>query len=54
MKKIALNALDAYFEKIASAQTLIVPVESAGQVDFGVWTPGARVRLDVLKTVKSA
>ena len=54
MKKIALNALDAYFEKIASAQTLIVPVENAGQVDFGVWTPGARVRLDVLKTVKSA
>ena len=54
MKKIAIAALDAWYAKIAQKQTLILPVESAGQVDFGVWTPESSVRLDVLKTVKSA
>ena len=54
MKKIALSALNAFLAKIAEAQTVIAPVEAAGQVDFGVWTEGETVRLDVLKTVKSA
>ena len=54
MKKLKLNALNAFFAEIAGAKTLIAPVEKAGQVDFGVWTEDAKVRLDVLKTVKSA
>ena len=54
MKKIALSKLGELFAAISENQTLILPVESAGQVDFGVWSPEAKVRLDVLKTVKSA
>ncbi len=54
MKKIALNTLSEFLAKIAETQTVIAPVENAGQVDFGVWTEGEAVRLDVLKTVKSA
>lgn len=54
MKKISLKALDTLFEKIAKDYTLIAPVEKAGQVDFGVWSKDAVVRLDELKTVKSA
>ena len=54
MKKIAVSALSALFARIADTQTLILPIEQADQVDFGVWTPDAKVRLDVLKTVKSA
>ena len=54
MKKLALSALNAFYSKISETKTLIAPIESAGQVDFGVWSEGAQVRLDVLKTVKSA
>ena len=54
MKKLALSALNAVYSKISETKTLIAPIESAGQVDFGVWSEGAQVRLDVLKTVKSA
>ena len=54
MKKIALNELSALFAKIAEEQMLYLPVECAGQVDFGLWTEDAKVRLDVLKTNKSA
>ena len=54
MKKLALSALNDFFAEISEHQTLIAPVESAGQVDFGVWSPEENVRLDVLKTVKSA
>ena len=54
MKKLPLSALNRFFGEIAKEQTLIVPVEQAGQVDFGVWNENETVRLDVLKTVKSA
>ena len=54
MKKLALSALNDFFAEISDRQTLIAPVERAGQVDFGVWSVGENVRLDVLKTVKSA
>ena len=54
MKKLPLSALNLFFGEIAKEQTLIVPVEQAGQVDFGVWNENETVRLDVLKTVKSA
>lgn len=54
MKKIALNALNQFLATVAADQTVIAPVENAGQVDFGVWSEDATLRLDVLKTVKSA
>ena len=54
MKKLALNQLDKFFGEIAKEQTLILPLEKAGEVDFGVYAEGAKVRLDELKTVKSA
>ena len=54
MKKIALTSLDLFFEQIKKTQTLIAPVEKAGQVDFDVWSADKKLRLDILKTVKSA
>ncbi len=54
MKKISLNALGALFAKIASTMKLYAPIEKAGQVDFYEWNESEKVRLDVLKTVKSA
>lgn len=54
MKKLSMSALDAFFAKIARSQKLYLPVERAGQVDFDEWSADAKVRLDVLKTVKSA
>ena len=54
MKKIALSALNQFLATVAKDQTVIAPVEAAGQVDFGVWSEDATLRLDVLKTVKSA
>ena len=54
MKKIALTSLCDFLEKIAEQQTVIAPIEAAGQVDYGVWSRDEALRLDVLKTVKSA
>ncbi len=53
MKKLSLNQLPALFAKISETQTLIAPVEFCGQVNYGVWTEDACLRLDALKTVKS-
>lgn len=54
MKKLSLNALEGFFAKIAQTSKLYLPIEKAGQVNFDLWTSGAQVRLDALKTVKSA
>ena len=54
MKRIALSALNLFFKDITKTQTLIAPIEKAGQVDFGVWSEDEKLRLDELKTVKSA
>ena len=54
MKKIAMSDLNRLYAEIVRSQTLILPIESAGQVDYGVWDESKTVRLDVLKTVKSA
>ena len=54
MKKIALTSLNLFFDQIKKTQTLIAPVEKAGQVDFDVWSEDKKLRLDLLKTVKSA
>ena len=53
MYKIAKENLTALFQKIASEQELYLPVKTAGQVNFGVWTEDAEVDLDTLKSVKS-
>ncbi len=54
MKKIAVSALNDFFAGLAKAQTLYLPIEKAGKVSFYPWAQGEKVRLDVLKTVKSA
>ena len=54
MKKIAMASLNALFERIAADKKLYLPIEKAGQVDFYEWNEGEKVRLDALKTVKSA
>lgn len=53
MKKISMKKLAALFAEIARTKKLYLPIEAAGQVDFGMWTPEANVRLDVLRTNKS-
>ena len=54
MKQISLQALPEFLKKISESATVIAPVEQADQVDFGVWDETKSLRLDVLKTVKSA
>ncbi len=53
MLKIAKNDLSALYAKIAEAYSLYLPVESAGQTNFGPWDEAVKVDLDTLKTVKS-
>nr|WP_296266346.1 4Fe-4S dicluster domain-containing protein [uncultured Merdimonas sp.] len=53
MYKIAKENLTALFQKIAADQELYLPVRTADQVNFGVWTEEADVDLTVLKSVKS-
>ena len=54
MKKLSLNAINAFFARISADRKLYLPIEKAGQVDFYEWNAGEKVRLDVLKTVRSA
>ena len=54
MKKIAMASLNALFAQIAADKKLYLPIEKAGKVDFYEWSEGENVRLDALKTVKSA
>ena len=54
MKKIAMASLNALFAQIAADKKLYLPIEKAGKVDFYEWNEGETVRLDALKTVKSA
>jgi ferredoxin len=49
-----MDKLSELFQKMASDQTLYLPLVSGGQVNFGPWSPEAPVRLNRLKTVKSA
>lgn len=54
MMKITRAALPALYARIAAEQSLILPVKTAGQTNFGVWDENADVDLYTLKTVKSA
>lgn len=46
--------LNGWLQALADQQRVYLPIEAAGQVNYGVWTPEATVRLDALRTVKSA
>lgn len=54
MKKLSLNSLNQWLEGIAGERRVIAPIEAADQVNYGVWTPDSKIRLDALRTVKSA
>ena len=54
MLKLSMDRIGELFAKIAENQTLYLPIEKAEQVNFDRWEEGAKVRQDVLKTVKSA
>ena len=54
MKRIALDNLPKLYAAIGEKQSLFLPVKTAGQTNFGLWTEDAQVDLDTLKTVKSA
>ena len=53
MYKIAKENLSALFSKIAETKEIFLPIKAASQTNFGLWTEGAEVDLDTLKTVKS-
>ena len=54
MYKIQKEKLNALYGAIAGQNDLFLPVKTAGQVNFGLWTENADVAIDTLKTVKSA
>lgn len=54
MKRIALENLPKLYAAIGEKQSLFLPVKTAGQTNFGIWTEEAEVDLGTLKTVKSA
>ncbi len=53
MIKIKVSLLDDLYKKIAETYPLYLPVEVAGEVNYGKYNADSKVRLDVLKTVKS-
>ena len=53
MLKIAKNKLNDLYAKIAQAQSLLLPIKQAGEVNYGVWNAESEVSLETLKTVKS-
>ena len=54
MLKISMENIDKLYAAIKESRDLFLPIESAGHVQFAEHTDDAVVRLDVLKTVKSA
>ena len=54
MYKIQKENLSALYAAMAEKNDLFLPVKTAGQVNFGLWTEEADVSIETLKTVKSA
>ena len=54
MKRIALDNLPQLYAAISEKQSLFLPVKTAGQTNFGLWSEEKEVDLQTLKTVKSA
>ncbi len=53
MLKFEIGKLSEVFDKISSAMPLYMPLEKAGEADYGLYEQGAKTALNVLKTVKS-
>ena len=53
MLKISLANVNKLYDAISAEYPLYLPVEKAGEVNYSYYEEGAKVRLDVLKTVKS-
>ena len=54
MKKLNMAELNNWLAAIAETRRVILPINQANQVNYGVWTPEANVNLEALRTVKSA
>ena len=54
MYQIQKANLTALYAALAAENDLFLPVKTAGQVNFGLWTEEAEVSVETLKTVKSA
>ena len=53
MLKIAKDRLNELYSKISETMGLVLPIKTAGEVNYGVWTADKEVSLETLKTVKS-
>ncbi len=53
MYRIKKENLNALYAAIAAENDLFLPVKTAGQTNFGLYTEAAEVDIDTLKTVKS-
>ncbi len=53
MYQIAKNKLNELYGAISAKEDLFLPVQKAGQTNYGLWTEEAVVDIDTLKTVKS-
>ncbi len=54
MYKISMDQIDQLYKAIAEFDALYLPIEKGGEVEFYPYEEDAKVRLDVLHTVKSA
>ena len=54
MLKFSGTQIADLFAAVAATKKLYLPVEKGGEVTFGEYSKDAKVRLDALKTVKSA
>ena len=54
MYQIKTDSLPRLYAAIAEKKDLFLPVKTAGQTNFGLWTETAEVDIRTLKTVKSA
>ena len=53
MYQIAKSKLNELYGAISAKEDLFLPVQKAGQTNYGLWTEEAVVDIDTLKTVKS-
>lgn len=54
MLKLPMSRIGELFERLSAGRALYLPIETGGQVTFGRWTGRETVRLDALRTCRSA
>ena len=54
MKKLPVSRINELYAAISAEKSLYLPLEKAGQVNYGLWSDAETVRLDELNTVRSA